>query len=173
MPSTPKRRGNKKAPKDLPGVIKEAREIIKAAQGIHETVVLTHPNARAGSRPARRRAGLPILRAMEPRIISILLKAGSSCRRVATGLAQTPEQDLLTVRCSVGLRLKGAQIAYLSACSTAENKAAWLSDEVIHLVSGFQVAGFPHVIGCLWPAGDSGVWRWRGGSTLGYCSGRC
>jgi CHAT domain-containing protein len=23
-----------------------------------------------------------------------------------------------------------------------------------HVVSGFQVAGFPHVVGCLWPAGD-------------------
>ncbi|KAH7114141.1 hypothetical protein B0J13DRAFT_460385, partial [Dactylonectria estremocensis] len=48
-----------------------------------------------------------------------------------------------------------AQIAYLSACSTAENKAARLSDEVIHVVSGFQVAGFPHVVACLWPTGDS------------------
>ncbi|KAN0071329.1 hypothetical protein V8E54_010760 [Elaphomyces granulatus] len=34
------------------------------------------------------------------------------------------------------------------------NKAVQLSDEVIHVVSGFQVAGFPHVVGCLWPAGD-------------------
>ena len=30
-----------------------------------------------------------------------------------------------------------------------------LEDEVIHIVSGFQVAGFSHVVGSLWPAGDS------------------
>ena len=54
----------------------------------------------------------------------------------------------------LGLSLAYARIAYLSACSTAENKAARLSDEVIHVVSGFQVAGFPHVVGCLWPSND-------------------
>jgi CHAT domain-containing protein len=66
----------------------------------------------------------------------------------------TFEQDHLSVSRISHLRLKHAQIAYLSACSTAENKAARLQDEVIHIVSGFQVAGFPHVIGSLWPAGD-------------------
>jgi hypothetical protein len=45
-----------------------------------------------------------------------------------------------------------AFLSYLSACSTAENRAKRLSDEVIHLVSGFLVAGFPHVVGCLWPS---------------------
>ena len=52
------------------------------------------------------------------------------------------------------LSLARARIAYLSACSTAENKAARLSDEVIHVVSGFQVVGFPHVVGCLLPSID-------------------
>lgn len=66
----------------------------------------------------------------------------------------TLEQDHLSVSRISYLRLKHAQIAYLSACSTAENKAARLRDEVIHIVSGFQVAGFPHVIGSLWPARD-------------------
>jgi CHAT domain-containing protein len=42
-----------------------------------------------------------------------------------------------------------------SACSTAESKAARLSNEVIHMVSGFQVAGFAPVIGCLWLSADS------------------
>jgi len=65
------------------------------------------------------------------------------------------EQDYLSVYRISQLRLRHAKIAYLSACSTAENKGARLQDEVIHIVSGFQVAGFPHVIGSLWPAGDS------------------
>ena len=33
-------------------------------------------------------------------------------------------------------------------------KAAQLSDKVLHVVSGLQVAGFEHVIGCLWPSDD-------------------
>ncbi|KAG7293574.1 hypothetical protein NEMBOFW57_003627 [Staphylotrichum longicolle] len=45
-----------------------------------------------------------------------------------------------------------AQIAYLSACSTAESRAARLVDEVLHLASGFQAAGFPHVVATMWPA---------------------
>ncbi|KAH7159360.1 CHAT domain-containing protein [Fusarium sp. MPI-SDFR-AT-0072] len=65
------------------------------------------------------------------------------------------EQDRLTVQTVSELRLRNAQIVYLSACSTAENRAAQLSDEVIHLVSGFQVGGFPHAIGCFWPANES------------------
>jgi tetratricopeptide (TPR) repeat protein len=63
-------------------------------------------------------------------------------------------QDVLTVQIVSELKLKNAAIAYLSACSTAENKAARLADEVIHVVSGFQVAGFRHVVGCLWRSCD-------------------
>ncbi|PQE31107.1 CHAT domain-containing protein [Rutstroemia sp. NJR-2017a WRK4] len=48
-----------------------------------------------------------------------------------------------------------AQIAYLSACSTAENKVRNLADESIHLASTFQLVGFPHVIGTLWGANDN------------------
>ncbi|KAM5527872.1 TPR domain-containing protein [Fusarium oxysporum f. sp. phaseoli] len=62
--------------------------------------------------------------------------------------------DKLTVR-DISQTVPGRpRIAYLSACSTAENRAEKLVDEVIHLVSGFQVAGFPHVIGALWPSDD-------------------
>ena len=67
---------------------------------------------------------------------------------------QDRQRDRLTVQRVSELSLSGAHIAYLSACSTAENKAERLSDEVIHVVSGFQVDGFPHVVGCLWPSMD-------------------
>ena len=66
----------------------------------------------------------------------------------------TLKQDWLTVGRISELNLSYARIAYLSACSTAQNRATRLSDEVIHVVSGFQVAGFPHVVGCLWPSID-------------------
>jgi CHAT domain-containing protein len=49
----------------------------------------------------------------------------------------------------------GAQIAYLSACSTAELTTRYLIDESIHLASTFLLAGFPHVIGTLWKAEDN------------------
>jgi len=65
------------------------------------------------------------------------------------------KQDRLTVEMVSELRLEKAQVAYLSACSTAEIRPGRLRDEVIHVVSGFQMAGFPHVVGCLWPSIDS------------------
>ncbi|KAK5994026.1 Small ribosomal subunit uS17B-like protein [Cladobotryum mycophilum] len=64
------------------------------------------------------------------------------------------EQDRLTMQKVSSLHLASARLVYLSACSTAENRAAQLQDEGIHVVSGFQVAGFPHVVGCLWPSVD-------------------
>jgi tetratricopeptide (TPR) repeat protein len=47
-----------------------------------------------------------------------------------------------------------AEIAYLSACSTAEIHSGELRHESIHLASAFQLAGFKSVIGTLWTAND-------------------
>ncbi|WP_067456230.1 CHAT domain-containing protein [Actinomadura macra] len=52
-----------------------------------------------------------------------------------------------------GLRLAGAELAYLSACSTA-NHGTRYADEVLHLASAFQFAGFRHVVASLWPLAD-------------------
>jgi tetratricopeptide (TPR) repeat protein len=64
-------------------------------------------------------------------------------------------EDHLTIYNISEKNLPKARIAYLSACSTAQNRAGNLVDEAIHVVSGFQIAGFPHVIGCLWPSFDN------------------
>ncbi|KAK5465500.1 hypothetical protein LTS15_002063 [Exophiala xenobiotica] len=48
----------------------------------------------------------------------------------------------------------GAQVAYLSACSTAEIRDSEMLHESIHLASAFQLAGFQHVVGTLWKAND-------------------
>ena len=63
-------------------------------------------------------------------------------------------QDPLSVDDVSRLLVPHAQLAYLSACSTAENNTSLMADEVIHLGSGFQVAGFPHVVGSMWPSVD-------------------
>ncbi|OHV31185.1 hypothetical protein BCD49_32085 [Pseudofrankia sp. EUN1h] len=51
------------------------------------------------------------------------------------------------------LRLDVAELAFLSACSTAR-PGERLTDEVIHLTSAFQLAGYRNVIGTLWPIAD-------------------
>lgn len=61
----------------------------------------------------------------------------------------------MTVRQVSEQNLKRARIAYLSACSTAQMSVVRLADEIIHLASGFQIAGFAHVIGSMWPSDDS------------------
>lgn len=65
-----------------------------------------------------------------------------------------PRQDILSVLNMCENRQAQGEIAYLCACSTAENQVETLVDEVLHVVSGFQIAGFKHVIGSLWPSGD-------------------
>jgi tetratricopeptide (TPR) repeat protein len=59
----------------------------------------------------------------------------------------------LTVVDLAGLRMDSAELAFLSACSTAR-PGGRLADEAIHLASAFQLAGYRHVIGTLWPIGD-------------------
>lgn len=68
--------------------------------------------------------------------------------------APNPKQDILSVLKLCENPPTQGGVAYLSACSTAENRAKHLADKALHVVSGFQVAGFRHVIGTLWPSID-------------------
>ena len=45
-------------------------------------------------------------------------------------------------------------LAYLSACGTGRIKRNEFLDEGLHLISGYQLAGFQHVIGTLWDVND-------------------
>ena len=45
-------------------------------------------------------------------------------------------------------------LAYLSACGTGRVKDDSLTDEGIHLINAYQLAGFRHVIGTLWEVAD-------------------
>ncbi|MGF1428256.1 CHAT domain-containing protein [Kitasatospora sp. LaBMicrA B282] len=59
----------------------------------------------------------------------------------------------LTVRRLSRLDLPEARLAVLSACETARGPER-LADESIHITSAFQIAGYPHAIGTLWPVHD-------------------
>ncbi|MER5184560.1 CHAT domain-containing protein [Streptomyces sp. NPDC002896] len=69
-------------------------------------------------------------------------------------LLRDHEHDPLTAASLAPVALDRAQLAYLSACSTAATQPLRLLDESIHLASAFQVAGFPHVISTLWEIDD-------------------
>jgi tetratricopeptide (TPR) repeat protein len=59
----------------------------------------------------------------------------------------------LTVRELAALRLGQAELAYLSGCDTSRGGTA-LTDEAVSLAASVHLAGFPHVIGTLWPVSD-------------------
>lgn len=61
---------------------------------------------------------------------------------------------MLTVAQLEEANTKQGAIAYLSACSTAEQPGGKLVDEAIHLANTFQALGFQHVIGTMWGAND-------------------
>lgn len=63
--------------------------------------------------------------------------------------------DRLTLRELQPLSHELADVAFLSACSTAVVSTDSLMDESIHLASTFQLAGFRNVIGTLWGAYDT------------------
>ncbi|KAH8152709.1 uncharacterized protein LAJ45_02933 [Morchella importuna] len=65
------------------------------------------------------------------------------------------EIDRLTVEQMSHMNLRDAQIAYLSACSTAENSSKLaLADESLFIASAFQLAGFNHVLATRWASFD-------------------
>ncbi|OIK28696.1 CHAT domain-containing protein [Streptomyces malaysiense] len=59
----------------------------------------------------------------------------------------------LTVREIAGVSNPAGALCYLSACATTMS-APRLADEFVHITSAFQLAGFSHVIGTLWPVSD-------------------
>jgi hypothetical protein len=151
MPKTPRGANDRMAFSELKGVRKERKQVAKTVKRYMHTdkavsdidIVLS----RLEECQVAHFACHGISDMADPSNSGLVLQ-----RRAADG---TLEQGHLSVYRISHLQLRRAQIAYLSACSTAENKAARLQDEVIHIVSGFQVAGFPHVVGSLWPAGDA------------------
>jgi CHAT domain-containing protein len=64
------------------------------------------------------------------------------------------ETDPFTVGDIRNLNIKEAQLAILSACFTANAGDENLQDEISHMVSSFQIAGFCSLIGSYWYLGE-------------------
>ena len=64
------------------------------------------------------------------------------------------QHEPLSVAAISRLRLTDAQLAYLSACSTART-SLHLVDEAVHIAGAFQLAGYRHVIATLWHVYDT------------------
>ena len=77
----------------------------------------------------------------------------SDLRNPSASYLQLTDHRRLTAVDVARLRLDGAGLAFLSACSTGR-PGDRLADEAIHLASAFQLAGYRHVIATLWPIGD-------------------
>ncbi|KAK6525383.1 hypothetical protein TWF694_005522 [Orbilia ellipsospora] len=80
--------------------------------------------------------------------------------------------DPLSIRNIATMSMKPAMLAYLSACSSAKGPATGLVDEVLHIASAFQLAGFQHVIGTLWQAEDRACRNISGDFYASFLSGR-
>lgn len=139
MPTTPDE-------SDLYGVEQEAACITRI-MGAASTTRLTHPTAnevvdQLASHSVIHFACHGISSPSNPSASALLLRAKDGT------------QDRLTVQTISDANTTNAQVAYLSACSTAENSGVQLADENIHLAAAFILAGFRNVVGTLWESND-------------------
>lgn len=139
MPQTPGGLG------DLPGVTDEVAKIIEAAHGAVATEHLAYPTTSAIL--AQLQGGACCMVHFACHGVSDAADPSSS----HLVLVHDGQQDRLSVQ-DISRTNTRAQLAYLSACSTADNPAVGLADEAIHIASGFQLAGFNHVMAAMWPA---------------------
>jgi tetratricopeptide (TPR) repeat protein len=145
MPTTP-------CADPLEGTRREKAEVTNALEPFVSVESLEHPDA-ASTMAQLRKCNVAHFACHGVSDPSDPSKSGLILQKAGSGTEEL-QQDILSVQTVSQTYLSQAEIAYLSACSTAQNKVTRLSDEVLHVVSGFQVAGFRHVVGCLWPSDD-------------------
>jgi CHAT domain-containing protein len=134
----------------LPGAIKEVNVIQGATILVLSSKILVHPNAQS----VLERLGQYNMIHFACHGMSDPLDPFHSCLLLRDDINGARKVDKLMVRQISEVSSMCAKIAYLSACSMAQNRVAPLVDEVIHLASGFQVAGFRHVVSSMWASDD-------------------
>ncbi|MFJ9815556.1 CHAT domain-containing protein [Streptomyces sp. NPDC101151] len=103
----------------------------------------------AATREAVRRAVL------DAAVVHFACHADSDPEDAAAGRLLLADGDLL-IGDIAELHLESAELAYLSACGTARGSSSPdLVDEVIHLASAFQLAGYTQSVATLWEVGDT------------------
>lgn len=128
---------------DLPGVV---TEVAALATLMPEALRLTGPEATSDR----------VLRELPHRSVVHFACHGTSDLTEPSGshlLLHDHRTQPLTVSVLARMRLPAARLAYLSACSTSMTSHR-LPDEAIHITSALQLAGYPQVIGTLWPIND-------------------
>lgn len=144
-PATPDTPGKKWNP--LKNVVKEVEDIVNVVQSQTKTTQLYSPTATHVLNE------LPGFHAIHFACHGVSDAQRPSNNHLLLHGDNGPEK--ITVGAIAKLNIQTAQLAYLSACSTAENSSAALADESIHIASGFQLAGFSHVLGTRWNSNDS------------------
>ena len=76
-------------------------------------------------------------------------------QRATTTKSLGSDSDKLSVGQISAARSSAAELAFLSACSAAESRKDFLTDESIHIAMAFQLAGFRQVVGTLWQTKDA------------------
>ncbi|MBL1084249.1 CHAT domain-containing protein [Streptomyces actinomycinicus] len=133
---------------ETPGQVPLPRTVAEAAAALAATggTPLTGPDAtRAAVRDAL----------LDAAVVHFACHAGSDPEDVTAGRLMLADGDLYVGELA-GLRLETAELAYLSACGTARaGTAPPFADEVIHLASVFQLAGYTQSVATLWEVGDA------------------
>ncbi|KAI5836759.1 CHAT domain-containing protein [Morchella snyderi] len=152
MPTTPPQRSRDttrppRTPGPLKSALEEASAIMRAAAGKTSVIQLNHPSAES---IMTKLSGFQAVH-FACHAVSDSTSPSQSCLLLNGG---TGMLDTLTVEKLSAANIENAQIAYLSACSTAENSSRLLADESIHIASAFQLAGFSHVLATQWVSND-------------------
>ncbi|MEU2060213.1 CHAT domain-containing protein [Streptomyces sp. NPDC013455] len=126
----------------LPRTVAEAAAAVAASGGSR----LIGPDATR----AAVRAALP-----DAAVVHFACHADSDPEDVAAGRLLLADGDLYVGEVAE-LHVESAELAYLSACGTARGSASpAYADEVIHLASVFQLAGYAQSVATLWEVGDA------------------
>ncbi|MET8770909.1 CHAT domain-containing protein [Streptomyces sp. NPDC004658] len=87
---------------------------------------------------------------LHTRIVHFACHAQANTREPTLSRLVLHDEPLTPRDLPVGL---DADLAYLSACATSDVLFI-VADEAMHMTAAFQVAGFRHVVGTLWPVND-------------------